>query len=92
MPADKKYGHVTLEYGDVGEDEPVIVFRAQDKLAPLLLSIYADLCQDAGSPQFHQDLVTARRNEFTEWQASHPGQVRVPASADYQARMNGPQA
>ena len=30
MGIDAKYGRVTTERGDIGEDEPVVVFRAQD--------------------------------------------------------------
>jgi hypothetical protein len=38
MAVDKKYGRVTLENGSIGEDEPVVVFRAQDVVLPRLLS------------------------------------------------------
>lgn len=36
MAVDRKYGRVTLERGTIGEDEPVVVFRAQDKMLPEL--------------------------------------------------------
>lgn len=37
MAIDLKYGRVTLENADIGEDEPVVVFRARDALLPKVL-------------------------------------------------------
>jgi len=60
MALDGKYGRVTLERGDIGEDEPVVVFRAQDALLPKVLDWYATECLKAGSPRHHVDLVLGR--------------------------------
>jgi hypothetical protein len=75
MPEDLKYGHVTVERGDIGEDEPVVVFRAQDALLPELLRLYRDLCKSTGSPQRHLVGVTASRARVVEWQRDHFTQV-----------------
>jgi hypothetical protein len=83
MAEDLKYGHVTLEHGHVPDDEPVVVFRARDKLLPRLLSMYFGLCKEAGSPQHHLDLITQRHIEISRWQDKNPGQVRVPRSDGY---------
>lgn len=87
MGYDSKYGRVTTEHGDIPDDEPVIVFRARDLLAPKAIRHYAGLCRDEGSPDFHVDLCTATAREFEDWQDDHPDRVRVPDSAAHQGRM-----
>ena len=81
MGRDPKYGRVELERGDIGNDEPVMVFRAQDRLLPLVIQSYWELCRDAGSPQAHLDGLDAFRREIEDWQAGHytktPGAPRT---------------
>lgn len=76
MAIDAKYGRVTLEHGSIGEDEPVIVFRAQDSLLPKLLAYYHLFCLKAGSPRPHLDLILSSREKVLEWQTKN--QSRVP--------------
>lgn len=78
MAVDSKYGHVSLEKGDIGEDEPVVVFRAQDRLLPKLLKVYKILCELAGSPQHHLDLIHATAVTVKAWQAEN--YVKTPSS------------
>lgn len=80
MGYDRKYGTVTTEHGDIPADEPVIVFRARDKLTPRLLRYYSRLCADQGSPQRHIDLADGTAEAFQAWQDANPGQVRTPDS------------
>jgi hypothetical protein len=69
----------TLEHGDhIPDDEPVIVFRAQDKTTIHLLDYYTTLCTLAGSPQRHLDLIARTRQDFTDWQ--HRNETKVPGS------------
>jgi len=75
MAIDLKYGRVTMEKGDVGEDEPVIVFRAQDSLLPKLLSHYLYLCINAGSPNHHLNAILNVRQFIMNWQKNHHTQV-----------------
>lgn len=82
MGIDNKYGRVTLERGTVGEDEPVIVFRAQDKLLPKVLAIYRFLCEIGGSPQVHLNLISATEKQVLDWQ--HRNHTQVPRSDGYQ--------
>jgi hypothetical protein len=82
MGYDSKYGRVTLERGTVGEDEPVVVFRAQDRLLPKLLKMYRILCELAGSPQHHLDLIHDSAMKIKAWQAENF--TKTPESADYQ--------
>jgi hypothetical protein len=83
MAIDRKYGRVTTERGDIGEDEPVFVFRAQDQVTPWLLVEYEDLCRRAGSPQRHLDGIAAAREQIVAWQADH--HTQVPQSAPVEA-------
>jgi hypothetical protein len=75
MPIDLKYGRVILEKGDVGEDEPVIVFRAQDALLPKLLGYYHLFCLKAGSPRHHLHAILNARETIMNWQKDHHTQI-----------------
>ena len=82
MGLDNKYGYVKTEHGDIGEDEPVVVFRAQDGLLVELLDAYQELCRQAGSPRRHIDLITHTREQVRTWQADRTNFVRRrPTSA-----------
>jgi hypothetical protein len=72
---DGKYGRVTTEFGDIGDDEPVVVFRAQDQLLPDMMELYLDLCRRAGSPQRHLDLIAATTDKIRQWQGHHHTQI-----------------
>ncbi len=78
MAIDAKYGRVTLEHGSIGEDEPVVVFRATDELLPKVLMYYHLFCMKAGSPKRHLDLIWDSLLRVTKWQETNP--PRVPTS------------
>lgn len=78
MAIDRKYGRVTLENSTIGEDEPVVVFRAQDRLVPKLLKVYKIMCELAGSPERHLNAIHDAAMTIKEWQASHP--TKTPSS------------
>jgi len=75
MGIDGKYGRVIVENSTIGEDEPVVVFRAQDVLLPKLLKIYKILCEIAGSPQRHLDFIHESAMKVKDWQANNFTQV-----------------
>lgn len=79
MAVDRKYGRVTIEHGSIGENEPVVVFRAQDKLLPAVLDYYQQLCAQAGSPQAHVSMLDETLRQVRVWQEENP--VKVPESA-----------
>jgi hypothetical protein len=83
---DKKYGRITMEKGDVGADEPVVVFRARDQLLPKLLVQYFILCQQAGSPPHHLFAISEATNAVRDWQLTNP--TRIPTSDSF-APKNG---
>lgn len=78
MAIDNKYGKVTLERGTIGEDEPVVVFRAQDALLPKVLAYYHLFCLREGSPQNHLDNILLARNRVMHWQENNPS--KIPSS------------
>lgn len=80
MGYDSKYGKVTTEHGDIPDDEPVIVFRAQDKLSTDVLTAYYWLCEENGSPERHLKLIKATQAQFGAWQEAHKQQVKIPDS------------
>ena len=75
MAVDIKYGRVETERGDIGDDEPVIVFRAQDALLPKVLMYYHLFCLKAGSPRHHLDGVLDALDNVRDWQADHHTQI-----------------
>lgn len=87
MAIDKKYGKVTTEFGDIGDDEPIIVFRARDVLVASVLRHYAYQCMKARVTRKHIDIVMDRVEEMLAWQQVHPELVRLPASKGYFERI-----
>jgi len=83
MAHDTKYGKVTTEFGNLGEDEPVVVFRARDVLLQDVLSFYRQKCAQIGSPQKHLDLIHTTEEKVYSWQERNKDKVRVPTSASY---------
>jgi hypothetical protein len=82
MPIDPKYERVTLErQRNIGDDEPVIVFRAQDRLLPKLLKVYRYFCELAGSPENHLLAVDDAARRIKAWQAENP--TKTPTSTGY---------
>lgn len=83
MAIEAKYGRVTLEKGTIGEDEPVVVFRAQDSLLPKLLKVYKIMCDLAGSPQRHLDAIGDAEQAVALWQEKNS--TKTPSSDTYKA-------
>jgi hypothetical protein len=80
MGFDRKYGVVTTEHGEIPDDEPVVVFRARDALLPALLAEYQQMCEAAGSPERHRQLISESLTNVESWQRANPGKVRTPDS------------
>lgn len=78
MAVDSKYGRVTTEHGTIGDDEPVVVFRAQDRLLPKLLKVYRIFCELAGSPPHHLAAIDNAVAEVKGWQSIH--RTKTPSS------------
>lgn len=81
MAIDAKYGRVTLEHGTIGEDEPVVVFRATDSLLPKILAYYHMFCLKKGSPKHHLDLIISSRDSVVAWQEEHGSRIPISESS-----------
>ena len=78
MAYDRKYGRVATERGNIGEDEPVVVFRAQDATLPELLSYYNTLCVSKGTPLAHVQAIKDTHDSVIAWQQENT--TKIPAS------------
>jgi len=87
MGYDRKYGKVTTEFGNIGEDEPVVVFRAKDMLLPKVLAYYHLFCLKAGSPRRHLNIILNTKETVEKWQIENTS--KVPDSENSKAWMKG---
>jgi hypothetical protein len=85
MAVDNKYGRVRFdEDNTIGEDEPVVVFRAADPRLAEVLDYYGEVCKLYSSPQVHLDLIGNTRQKIVDWQQKNPDKVRpVPSSSNW---------
>jgi len=60
------------------EDEPLILFRGQDKLVHPLLLVYADMCLAEGSPKKQVDLVDDTLAKFDRFAEENHDRMKVP--------------
>lgn len=76
MPIDRKYGKLTFDKPNaIREDEPVVVFRAQDCLLLDVLGYYMGQCAVAGSPQKHLDAIHSSIERVRRYQTEHTSKV-----------------
>jgi hypothetical protein len=75
----KTSGDITKMDGTpIPPDEPLVLFRAKDKLLPALLVQYRQLCQDAGSPQQQVEAVDELIKSVETWQEQNQDKVKIP--------------
>jgi hypothetical protein len=84
MPYDGKYGRVATERKQIPDNEPVIVFRAQDRLVPGLLVLYRAVCESEGAGADHLDAIDRTRRRFEDWQAEHLAKTPDTLPGEYQ--------
>lgn len=74
----KTSGDLTkLDGTPIPDDEPVILFRGNDKLLPKVLEHYKQLCTEAGSPANHLNLIDEKIDRVNNWQ-SNAKTVHIP--------------
>lgn len=84
MPIDNKYGRVTLERGDIPDDEPVFIFRGRDNQLPKVLAYYHLFCLKAGSPRKHLDLIMDSLTKIKHWQENEGSlRTQLPDSQNF---------
>lgn len=76
MGYDRKYGKVTFERGNIGEYEPVVVFRAKDVLLPDVLYAYVGLCMSRASvdPEHIKTIIDTHAT-IRKWHKLHGAKV-----------------
>jgi hypothetical protein len=55
----------------IADDEPVMLFRAKDNLAPAILAQYADYLKMFHASQHMIDSVLAQEAKMRQWQRTH---------------------
>lgn len=59
-------------------DEPVFVFRAQDRILPKVLDHYASECADEGTRLEHLESIARQRERVVAWQTANRTLVKLP--------------
>ena len=72
-----KYVHGQRIGEILNDDEPFFLIRAQDRLAPAVVLMYAVAAKNQGLLELSQ-AVGAVAVEFAAWQAAHPDMVKNP--------------
>lgn len=79
-----KYGYVATTRhgpsGPIGEDEPVALFRAQDRLAVEMLEQYRRRCVEEGCHPDHVSSIETQIDNFLAWQERNSTRTPGPVS------------
>jgi hypothetical protein len=75
---DHKYGRVTVDGKGFHEDEPVIIFRAQDRFAMAAVVAYYQQCKIGGCDKEHLEAIKAAGLKISEWQDANRSLVKTP--------------
>lgn len=81
MAIDRKYGKVTVELtpgNPLGEDEPVVVFRARDQELVSVLEDYYKNCSNSGCTLEHLAGIRETQENVLRWQEAHLELVKMP--------------
>lgn len=65
-------------HDNASPDEPLFTLRAQDKVAPVVVSIYGMICALIGSPREHVMSAHQIAKDMLAWQCDHRARVKVP--------------
>lgn len=74
--SDYEYGKIFTEFGDIPDDEPVVLFRGTDIHLPGVLKAYAGFCTFA--PHRQRALVTAKLLNVITWQDANRDKLVQP--------------
>ncbi len=79
---DGKYktdGNITkIDGTPIPDDEPLVLFRAKDKLLPQVLENYKKLCQDAGCQPQQVETLSPLIQQVKDWQTANQDKVKLP--------------
>lgn len=62
----------------VRDDEPIFVLRGQDLVAPLAIEYWGVQARNHHSPNMKVEEAMQDAQNFRNWQAAHPKQVKYP--------------
>lgn len=62
----------------IPEDEPVILFRARDHNALLVLRSYMDICKSDGCTPYHLEGIQRVIDLFEKFKEQHPERMKQP--------------
>lgn len=86
MALNSKYGTVTTEFGDIPDDEIVIILRGRDELTFPTMTAYVALAADEGATEeFIADML-ASIEEIRTWQQAHPDRMKFPSELSRRER------
>jgi len=68
----------TLTGEPVPDDEPLILFRARDRLALPMLRIYRVLSEMDGCSRYHMQGLSVVINAFRDFKIKHPERMKQP--------------
>lgn len=74
--SDEKFKVEKLLGSPLQDDEPVFVFRAQDKFMAEVLVRYADMCHLGGASEAYVQAIWNHKGLVSAWQADH--QIKIP--------------
>lgn len=79
---DGKYktdGNITkIDGTPIPDDEPLVLFRAKDKLLPQVLENYKKLCQGASCQPRQVETLGPLIQQVKDWQTANSGKVKLP--------------
>jgi hypothetical protein len=68
----------TSNGSQIPEDEPLILFRARDRNALLMLKHYRELCVQDGCTPYHLEGIDNRIAAFEAFSKDHAGRMKQP--------------
>jgi hypothetical protein len=69
------YQHIQDPSGKIPEDEPVFLLRAQDKLAPYAIELWAEAAETEGADPWIVQVALRHAALMREWQKEHGSKV-----------------
>lgn len=74
-----KYGRLRCADGETkwDDEEPLFLLRGQDRLAPMILRLYAQIAESHGRYDVY-DGVMQQHDRMIRWQGEHQLRIKLP--------------
>lgn len=73
--AREDYNRIQDPEGKIGEDEPVFILRAHDRIAPDVVDAWADLAEEEGAEKDIVDHARQHARDMRDWQEKHGSKI-----------------